>query len=81
MHEIFNELLKKYPQLKSVMEKEAKRKRKSLTDYINSRNAIELAVINAECFKKIINKKFNFLDENIAKNYKKYTEYAVEKIH
>ena len=80
MHEVFNQLLEQYPKLSPMIHKEAKKYRMDFTRFINSRNAVELAVYNACFFKKIIDKKFNQLDVNIDKTYEKYSEYVVHKI-
>ena len=79
MRKVLEELLKLYPQLKTILQKQAKRNT-SIKDYINSRTAVELAVINAYLLKKVINRKYNPIDPNIAINYKKFTAYAVNKI-
>ncbi|MCF0228005.1 MAG: hypothetical protein HUJ52_04235 [Malacoplasma sp.] len=80
MHEVFSQLLELYPKLSPIIHKEAKRYRMDYTKFVNSRTAVQLAVYNTWFFKKIINKKFNQLDVDIAKNYEKYSHYVVHKI-
>ena len=81
MKKTVNELLRLYPQLKQFVVDKAKKKKLSLDKFLSTRTAVQLAVINAYLLKKVVNRKFNSLDVNIAKNYDKFTAYAVDKIN
>ena len=74
-------LIKQYPQFVKRLNIHAKICKKSLEQYLESKNAVELAVINALILKKVLNRKANPIDVKLVDNYNKYNEYAINKIN
>ena len=81
MRKVVFSIIKQYPNIRKKLEEQADKNKQDLTQYIHSKTAVELAVIVAQCFKKIINKKYNQLDINVAKTYAKWTKYIVNTIN
>ena len=81
MRQALDQLLHLYPNLKPLVNKQAEKKKMKYDAFLDSSTAVELAVINACLLKKVINRKSNPIDPNVAKNYEMFTKYAVDKIN
>ena len=80
MKQVTYQLIEQYPKLRAILEKQCERKNITLEKYLNQKTSIELTVLNASFMKKILNTKFNPLDENIDAVYNKYSQFVDDKI-
>ena len=81
MRQITDELISQYPKLQVIVEKHAVHHNLTVSEYLDTKNTVELTAINAQFIKKIMSKKFNPLDENIKKLYNRYSTFVVSKIY
>ena len=81
MRQVTNELIKQYPKLQVIVEKHAVRHNLTIDQYLDTKTTVELTAINSQFIKKVMNKKFNPLDENIKKLYSQYSAFVVAKIY
>lgn len=81
MRQVTDQLIAEYPKLQVLVEKHAVKHNLTVNEYLDTKNTVELTAINAQFFKKIMNKKFNPLDEKIKKVYNQYSTFVVTKIY
>ena len=81
MRQVLEELIKAYPKLQVIVEKKAAKRNLTIEQYLDTKNTVELTAINSQFIKKIMNKKFNPLDENLKKMYAHYSTFVVSKIY
>ena len=81
MRQVLEELINQYPKLRVIIEKRAAIRNETIDQFLTQRTTVQLTAINADFFKKLMNKNFNKFDEKISATYNKYSTFVVTKIH